>query len=112
MAKKLSKVLTPEQVRSLEGALHERDLLRPLIYACKEHHVTLGDVLRGTTSANIVRARETCIMHLLSLGFSTVEVGRLLQMHHTSIMAARSRYEKRLLEQIERAKAPARKSSA
>jgi transposase-like protein len=96
-----SKRLTPDQIKAITELLEQRDLLVPLRQLCKLHHVTLGDVLRGSATTQIVRARDACIVHLLSLGFSLSEVGRLVRMHHTSVMAARVRSEKRHMPPVE-----------
>jgi len=84
-----------KEVSTLERGLVERGLLGPLRALCKAYSVTLDDVLAGINSTRIVRGRDACAHLLLGKGFSTTEAGKLLGMHHTSIIAARQRFEKR-----------------
>ena len=86
---------SPKDVEALIEGLGERGLLQIGLRLCTSYGVRLDDVLYGRGSVRVVRARDALAHALLGKGFSTVEAGMLLGMHHTSIIAARNRYEKR-----------------
>jgi len=86
---------TPEKVRALMNTLDRRGLLRPLYVLCKEYNVTLEAVLSGRRNPRVVQARDACIWKVLKVPMSSVEVGELFDMDHTSVIYARQRYQKR-----------------
>ena len=84
-----------KEVELLTRGLGERGLIQVLRKLCLAYHVTLDDVLLGHAQTGVVRARDASAFLLLNRGLSSNEVGRLLGMDHTSILACRVRHEKR-----------------
>jgi chromosomal replication initiation ATPase DnaA len=86
---------TSAEVQQLRQGLANRGLLQPLSILCREYNVALDDVLQRKRNTRIVMARDACIVRMLMVPMSSPEVGNLLGMDHTSILAARNRYMKR-----------------
>ena len=86
---------TSSELAQLRQSLAERGLLADLSLLCREYSVTLDDVLQRKRHRRIVMARDACIYKLLKMLMSTPEVGTLLGMDHSSVCAARNRYETR-----------------
>jgi len=83
------------EIGALEDALGERGLLASSRALCRAYNVTLPDVLAMDKTTRVAHARDALACMLLDKGFSTTETGKLLGMHHTSIIAARDRHKKR-----------------
>jgi chromosomal replication initiation ATPase DnaA len=81
--------------RPMRELLARLALLEPLEALCLQHHVPLDWVLIGQRTQSVVRARETCCMHLRHLGLSYPEIGKLLGMDHASVMSAVKRVKRR-----------------
>jgi chromosomal replication initiation ATPase DnaA len=70
-------------------------LLDPLEDICKRRFVELDWVLVGQRTQSVVRAREECCLFLRELEMSYYEIGRLLGMDHSSVMASVRRAKKK-----------------
>ena len=82
----------PEVIERLD----ERGLFGRLARLAKSYSVDVNDVLSRKRSRRVVMARDACIMNLIRESqMSTTEIGDILGMHHTSVMAARDRYLER-----------------
>jgi len=87
--------LTDAEIKAVMKRLEATNLLSLLQGICREYNVTLEGVLRKRRTRRIVYARDACCHRLHSLGLSTVEVGRHLEMDHTSVSQAVRRYKTR-----------------
>ncbi len=87
---------TEKELEKLIEGLKSRALLVPLQKLSRTYSVTFGDVLSRSRSRRIMHARDACIHHMSTHMFmSTTEIGKLMGMHHTSIMVALDRYADR-----------------
>jgi chromosomal replication initiation ATPase DnaA len=84
------------EVRKIVVGLAARDLVSPLTALCRSRHVTIEQVIRGERTKAVVRAREAVFHHLLSkYGFSYSEVATVLDVDHTTVIAAMKRFRTR-----------------
>jgi len=87
---------SPAEMRKLKEELDLRGLCSPLIRLSRTYNVTLDDVLQRRRTMRCTRARDACVWMLSEeKTMSSVEIGLLLGLHWTSVLAARDRYKKR-----------------
>ena len=67
----------------------------PLEKVCARYNVTLMDVLRRNQTKRVAVARDACMAHLYSIGFSTTEVGDLMARDHSTVSACLKRHRAR-----------------
>ncbi|MFO0739154.1 MAG: helix-turn-helix domain-containing protein [Labilithrix sp.] len=82
------------------SALAERDLLGLLDRVCREHHVTRAEVCSRNRSRSVANARHDLwwrLRHLHSLAFSYVEIGRLFERNHTTVLHGVRAWEAQML---------------
>lgn len=61
--------------------------------------IRLDDLLSDRRSAEIARGRYIIMRMLRDMGGSLPEIGRVMQMHHTSVLTGLSRFEEALDEE-------------
>lgn len=79
------------------AALSERDLLGLLDDVCRAHHVTRSDVCSRNRSRAVANARHEVWWRLRSLAFSYVEIGRLFDRNHTTVLHGVRAWEAQML---------------
>jgi chromosomal replication initiation ATPase DnaA len=78
----------PPAAAALAEALRVRGLLGVVERRAAEYHVTVADILGRGITKSVVAARHAVISDLSATGRSAVEVGKLLDRDHTSVLAA------------------------
>lgn len=81
----------PARLASRRAELSERALLEPLLTIARTHHVLLDEVIGGSRTKQVVKARHAMFEHLRELEFSLKEIGALLMSDHTTVKSAFSR---------------------
>jgi len=74
---------------SVLQALADRDLLPLLDDVCRRHHVTRDEICGRARTRTITTARQDLWWHLRhheTLFFSYVEIGRLFERSHTTVL--------------------------
>lgn len=72
--------------------LVERGLDEVVLKIAVRRHVTVDEILGSDRHASIAAARHEFFATLRALGFSLVEVGRLLHVDHTTVMSGARRH--------------------
>lgn len=68
-------------------ALRDRGLFVPCEDVCKGYHVTVRDVLSGSTTQSIARARHACLYMLREqTELSYAELGKMMLLNSTSVI--------------------------
>lgn len=75
-------------VERVIAALHKRELLGLAEKVARTHHVTVHELLGRKRSQAVRKARRALYQALVDEGFSSVEVGDLLDRDHTTVLAS------------------------
>lgn len=78
----------PPAVAALAEALRVRGLLEIVERRAAEGHVTVADILGRGNTKSVVAARHAVMRDLSATGRSAVEIGKLVDRDHTSVLAA------------------------
>ena len=78
-------------------ALKERGLLFLLDEICRQHHVSREEITGRNRTRSVSLARHDLWQRLRELGFSYVEIGRLFERNHTTVLHGVRAWETQML---------------